>query len=885
MDSSDSKTSLRSVINQVTKEKLSWLDSQRRLLKTHFAAVLENYEKPENKSSLKFLKEIHTTLKSCSIITQDEDPEIANQIKDLSVFLNWIEVDAPNAVVYFGSEHLVRHWIETLIRNIKFKIERCEYSCLYANVMTQYMDVNSEEVELEVADKSKSSEGSQSTKEETMKEFSERIFTPHVDYKAEEFQRFLDKDLFDMDDFNHKRILNNIRTENEEFSKRLPHTSVSLEDIKLCIDGLLAEDLLGAEKAVTLKELKDNEDALNEVCTLLKNRIQNYSQWSWPEAVSVDFRRNMAGRYRAYMDEDIITAIFLHYLGAQWSIQLKTCFKRVYSSKIWKRGTGTSGDLYYRPQSIEGYRREFHGKSFLSMLPDSMADLAANAQIYDEDDNKNENSNDTTPMKIKQKLLHIISNEIQLNNALRPESPLTVVQTDMEWFGPSLVHEAIIAVMEFFGVTNNWLQFFKKFLESPLKVGSAEAPVQIRRRGVPISHILSSLSGESILFIMDLYVNQVSGLSVYRIHDDFWFWSHNTENVKKAWSSMNSFVKIAGLKLNEEKSASIVCKHGSDETSKILGPEPLPQVAVKWGFIVLHSDGKFRISQEMLEPHIKEMRECLQKSTTIMKWVHCHNRYIRFFIRNFAEPAQTFGKQHVVQIMKTLQSIFNEVHKEVGGDPVKALKKKFESIWENKDVMDSWVHWPVREGGLGLYNPFLEFIPLHETYRKQEERDSKLRSSNQIFCSVLDQDKNEWERILEESKKRGSKRKVHDKTEEVEEGTVTDLEASDGEADDDEDDFKSQGKKKRGKHLKRIAFKSWCDRYRETRWKRWRNCYCILLKNVGAATPQDSDADNWRECMYGSQLNAKFGHDSFINTNLIPLSLISSMQSARVHNN
>lgn len=127
--------------------------------------------------------------------------------------------------------------------------------------------------------------------------------------------------------------------------------------------------------------------------------------------------------------------------------------------------------------------------------------------------------------------------------ALRPDKDLTIVQTDMEWFGPSLVHDVILGVMKFFGVTNQWLGLFRTFLECPLKVGSKNAPVQVRKRGVPISHTLSTLFGESVLCILDLYVNRCSGLSIFRILDDFWLWHHRTEMVVKAWEAMKRFTE------------------------------------------------------------------------------------------------------------------------------------------------------------------------------------------------------------------------------------------------------------------------------------------------------------------------------------------------------
>lgn len=932
------KTSLRTVTNQVTKEKLAWLDNQRKSLNTVFAPILEKFEKPENKASLEFLKEIHATLKKCS----DVDNPIPNKTKDLSVFMNWIQLEDPRGMIYFGSEHLVRHWIEMLIRNIRFQIEKCEYSCLYANVMSQYMDANSSESEdTEIDGKGVEVGGSDegSNKRKTMEEFSARIFQVPKDFDVKKYEEFLHT-LFDNgDDSKSLRLLQETRRQVKIFCKNFTNMDAGKEDLKLVIDGLIAEDLLGAEKAFTLRELRENEDALGEVSTLLKSRIDKYKDWKWPGAIQVDFRRNIAGRYRAYMDEDIITALFLHFVGAQWSIFLKQEFKKILASKMWIRGTDTVGDLYYKKHSIEGHRRELHDVTFLSILPSEMRSLSATAGVY-ETGVRYVNKAELTPTNIKQTLLHLISTEIHLNNVLRPGKDLTVVQTDMEWFGPSLAHEAIMTVMKFIGVTDEWLGFFRTFLETPIKVGSATAAVQIRKNGVPISHSLSTLFGESLLFIMDLYVNQRSGLSVFRIHDDFWFWHHNLEKVKQAWEAMKTYTQLAGLKLNFEKSASVVCNSTSSPTDINPGPEGLPQMKVKWGFIVLHSDGVYRIDQDLLEPHVKEMTNCLAKSETVMNWINVHNKYLRFIIRNCAEPARTLGKQHIVQILEALQKILTQVHPETAGDIVKALKNKFPQVWGDKPVMDSWFHWSVEQGGLSLYNPFLDLIPLHEAYRKHDEEKALSGHTSGVFGEVIDKDKEEWRKLLEESKKRRKRRSQYT-DEDVDEDTITDKDEDedeegghqkfkkygavhnfaklgappaptfayaecasfgsvaggggnlDEEAEEEEEEIepessgscKKENKEKKNKGKKRVGCEAWMERYRETRWNRWRSAYSIQSSNLSPIYSNDCGGD-WRKYLYAGQMEEKLGRsDSFVDPNLVPLSLIMAMQGSKVHKN
>lgn len=331
-----SKTSLHDVINQVTKAKLASLDHQKNTLDTKFSPILEKFKTVENKSSLEFLKEIHATLKTC----WDVDNPIPEETRDqLSEFVTWIQLDDPDSQLFFGSEHLIKHWIERLITDINSKIEKCDYACLYAKVMTQYMDTNAIDLDLEDS-------GASTDKQKTMEEFSQRIFTTPKNFDGDKFGNFLQTIL------PNEGLIVQIRECVSTFCQSFPQIyDANPDELKLCLEGLIAEDLLGPQKAAIFSDLKNNEVAIREASTLIKSLIDKFGEWTWPEPVHVDFRRNIAGRYRAYMDEDVITALFLQYIGARWSIYLKEQFKTLYSSKIWIRGTGSIGDLYLKENS------------------------------------------------------------------------------------------------------------------------------------------------------------------------------------------------------------------------------------------------------------------------------------------------------------------------------------------------------------------------------------------------------------------------------------------------------------------------------------------------------------------------------------------------------
>lgn len=95
----------------------------------------------------------------------------------------------------------------------------------------------------------------------------------------------------------------------------------------------------------------------------------------------------------------------------------------------------------------------------------------------------------------KQLLLHLLSAEIILNTQLHGE--ITCLHSELESWNPRLPHSTIISVISFLNVSDKWQQFFRKFLEAPLKFVEDGPSGQIKKRkrgGKSTSPILGSLT-------------------------------------------------------------------------------------------------------------------------------------------------------------------------------------------------------------------------------------------------------------------------------------------------------------------------------------------------------------------------------------------------------
>ena len=172
---------------------------------------------------------------------------------------------------------------------------------------------------------------------------------------------------------------------------------------------------------------------------MLSMQLASIESFTWPEGgVQVEMRRHLSGKYRAYMDTEIITALLFQYLGMRWSIGFKCAFRDVVASPAWKRDARefSREERLQRSEcfgesktdvshSIEKQRRTEQDKLFfMTQLPGELASLSP----YDEDPVV------TGPavVNVQQTLLKIINTEIYIKQALHGQC--TVVRTDLEWY-------------------------------------------------------------------------------------------------------------------------------------------------------------------------------------------------------------------------------------------------------------------------------------------------------------------------------------------------------------------------------------------------------------------------------------------------------------------
>ncbi|KAL2170150.1 hypothetical protein VTG60DRAFT_5172 [Thermothelomyces hinnuleus] len=519
-----------------------------------------------------------------------------------------------------------------------------------------------------------------------------------------------------------KRALDDVRKSFESWQKdwknRVHFDESTLEAV---IAGMLRSDILTEEKRTTLRDFKTNKVVLAEIADVLNMRMSAIATWTWGAPLVVEQRRNLNGRYRFYTDEDLLHSIFVYYVGLQWAVQLRDALVDfVEKEGVWKSDTKpiSKADARRRhffldtttllhPKSVQTARDSHFRQILLEQLPTSVDEVRGSyGSLGDE-----EGDNKPSHAAVVQDLLHRLQTEIIMRTKLG--SDVTVIRSDFKWFGPSLPHSTIFAVLKYFGVQAEWIDFFRRVLETDLKFKQdpPDTPARTRKRGTLISTPLADFFSESILFCLDYAVNQqASGTRLYRLHDDMWLWG-SSEACGKAWSIVTRFTEIMDLELNADKtgSAHIVAKKNTAVSAASSGS--LPQGDVKWGFLKLDpATGRFLIDQEEVDKHVNELRRQLSACRSVLDYIQAWNIYgHRFFANNFGRPAHCYGRAHIDSMLATFKRIQTALFPDYPGGVAEYLKRTISSRFgiPISDIPNGYLYWPSSMGGLGLQNPFV----------------------------------------------------------------------------------------------------------------------------------------------------------------------------------
>jgi hypothetical protein len=198
---------------------------------------------------------------------------------------------------------------------------RLDLGALYSRLLTEWLNPTESEVEEVTFEDPEALDGSfEVVKKDRLKQLKDKfesvIFTP-LETDEVEISVYLES-LFSGDVG--AKALENLRDEVQRKGSSTLNDKAPFgpRTIKWCLKGLLGNDLLRDDKKVILQDFLRDDVAQAEICDVLNMKFADIKNWQWDageEGLPVEPRRQLNGKYRIMMDEDVLDAIFLHYIG------------------------------------------------------------------------------------------------------------------------------------------------------------------------------------------------------------------------------------------------------------------------------------------------------------------------------------------------------------------------------------------------------------------------------------------------------------------------------------------------------------------------------------------------------------------------------------------
>jgi hypothetical protein len=417
------------------------------------------------------------------------------------------------------------------------------------------------------------------------------------------------------------------------------------------------------------------------VATILLNSLD---EWDWPRNGVPLHAVWVRVKYRPYLQEDLITALFLELVGRRWADKLRPLL-------VWKNlRQGTERFFPAEPAAamtseIAEARLVQQEGRFLGALPNrSNQREGAGYHAYALLD-----------------LLLTVEREIRFARAAYPDKPLYIVQADLRDYYPSLSHELILQVLQRLGVTERWRLFFGKFLRPRVRYRGEERQL---RHGLPLEHALVDLFAECVLWLLDLRVFQTTGIQLLRMVDDIWFLTESAERAQAVWREIHTFCRASGLAINEDKSGAL----GLGDVPETV--EGLPANRPRWGLLRLGGNRTWEVDKPAFRQLEETLRRELAACRSVLSFVAKYNGYLHYIMGQFALPV-TLGGSHLRRVGKRL----NHMHEELFGpkqglvaEVDRRLKDCFaDARLKERGLPHALIYWPITAGGMALAHPLL----------------------------------------------------------------------------------------------------------------------------------------------------------------------------------
>lgn len=310
-----------------------------------------------------------------------DDPRLEVMLKNFERFLEQARYD-PSV-----SPKLLSDWEQSLLKHLDVQSLKYQYAALYGQLVTEWLSTEEGKApeDTVMVTMEESEDESHAARDKSRAEWEELVFEP-LEIDPATIMSYLNN-LFGQNGLNKQatKALSALRKEVEAFEIRLSSPGqFNIGVLRWVINGLLNSGLLSDEKNAVLKDFLNSPVILTEVADVLNMRMATFHTWSWETEVPIEQRRHLTGAFHIYIDEDLLQAIFLQFIGVKWSVFFKEAFTNFFrhdgawislrkpiSRQDKRRREYFLGQQLKKP-SVQSKRQSLYkAVFFMSQLPDS----------------------------------------------------------------------------------------------------------------------------------------------------------------------------------------------------------------------------------------------------------------------------------------------------------------------------------------------------------------------------------------------------------------------------------------------------------------------------------------------------------------------------------
>ncbi|KAJ9099115.1 hypothetical protein QFC21_003994 [Naganishia friedmannii] len=478
---------------------------------------------------------------------------------------------------------------------------------------------------------------------------------------------------------------------------------------------------------------------LDELAGALTQSWTAIASWHWPTSgVKQVLQTHLNGKERAFLDIDIITAIFLQVVGDTWSEFFAKELKDLRDHEAWpfraelQAAMSEDAEMDVRrqlelmssvdeggqiPRGLQGETGYLEARRLElklgsgRIIAQQSGGYDGSSDSYDEDPTSSTASSSAwssilaavSPAKAYSDVFRLITTDISLARLIAPANDLTILHGDLQDFGRSVPHDVLLPVLAFFGIPPAWLEWFTTFLRVPIVL--PDGSTQVTSRGTPFGLAPSMLANELLLVLLDLSMACTSGITAHRNHDDYWLWNLDKSAVVRTWEVMQDFAAQTGLGWNEAKTSCTIVRGGS--AANVTEEQSLPTRPLRIGVLELVETGKWHVVSELVTEQAQAALAAIRsdKPQSFLGTIGIINKHQAYLIRNCGAPTYVNGPVY----LETLQSIIEQFEEVVTGgcnidDWVQDRFTLALPQYKAGQMDEALSVWPLKLGGAGLHS-------------------------------------------------------------------------------------------------------------------------------------------------------------------------------------